>query len=144
MAIFTHPPKILGPIVTTTISVGVRQVHHYGCPVDRHDALRPDGQDLRTQPVDEARVLHFQFVGPLVNLLVGGFLGNTVFFLDFARQDFAPTVNLREFVVSQFAPLLLDSAAELFPLAGDLCPVTKLGHGQLLIIDRSSFADTAT
>ena len=63
------------------------------------------------------RELHLELIGPIINLFIGGFLGDAILFLNFARQDFTLTIDLQELVIGQLAPFLLDFAAELLSFA---------------------------
>ena len=82
-----------------------------------------------TRQVKKGQVLQLQFISPLVNLSVGLFLGEAIFLLEFSSQNVPAAIDLQEFVIRQLAPLLLDFAAELLPLASDLFPlIGRLRH----------------
>src|SRR4029079_3493767 len=66
---------------------------------------------------------------PAIHLLFGLVLGNAISLLDFADKLGAATLDDREIVVGELAPLLLGFAGELLPIAFDSIPV----HGSWLL-----------
>src|SRR5512141_1917471 len=72
--------------------------------------------------------------------MVGLFLGDAILLLEFSGQNVAAAIDLQEFVIRQLAPLLLDFAAELLPLASDLFPlIGRLSHGQFPFMSEISY-----
>src|SRR5262249_36049203 len=60
---------------------------------------------------------------PVVNVLAHLILGVAVSRLDLAFELLATAVDLRDVVVGEFAPLLLDFTTELLPAAFDAIPI---------------------
>ena len=66
-----------------------------------------------------------QSVDPLVGLLLGFLPGQTVPFLQLARELVAFAGDVFEVVVGELAPFLLHSSLQLFPISFELIPVHK-------------------
>src|SRR6266540_3459288 len=67
---------------------------------------------------------------PVLDLAVGLIAGYPVSFLDLADQFVALAVDLRERVVGELAPLLLDLTRHLLPVSFHTIPI----HGALLVL----------
>ena len=64
-------------------------------------------------------IAHFLeiFFHEIVDLFLGFFLGDAVFFLDLAREFLEIAFSLVDLVVRQLAPLFLGGAFDLFPFS---------------------------
>jgi len=60
---------------------------------------------------------------PCVHVLSDLIFSEAVPLLDFAFELIAPTIYLRQVIVCELAPFLLNFAAELFPTASDSIPI---------------------
>ena len=66
-----------------------------------------------------------QGVDPLVGFLLGFLSGETIPFLQLARELVAFAGDVFEVVVGELAPFLLDSSLQLLPISFELIPVHK-------------------
>lgn len=60
---------------------------------------------------------------PGLDLLFGLLLGDPILLLDPANEDVAFAIHLFKFIIGDVAPMFLDGALELLPVALDLIPV---------------------
>jgi len=95
---------------------------------DQRGALRRRNTDPKAcgvREVDsllhEPRIIRGTF--PVAQLFLDVILGRAVAFLDLARELIAPAGDDVEVVIGQLAPLLLDAARDLFPVALNAIPV---------------------